>query len=234
MRDVEPKDVADLIDQWKDAPRAGNAYRALLSLIMAHACRKGHIKINPVREVRGFTEAERSRYLTDDELKRIRAKCSDMTAALIDLALVTGQRIGDLLALKWSDVTDKGIVFRPAKVKGKTAVAVPIRMTPRLDAVLKCCKVATKVGGLWVIRTRQGQPLTYHGAHSAWKRACESAGVEDAHFHDLRHRALTDAERQGKDARRLGGHSSKAMTQRYIEAAGLDWIDPPEEREKAS
>lgn len=230
VRDVEPKDVADLIDQWKDKKRAGNAYRALLSLIMAYACRKGigGMKINPVREVAGFRETPRSRYLADDELAAIKAKSSPMTAAMIDLALVTGQRIGDLLALKWSDVLEQGIVFRPAKVKDRTAVAVPIKMTLRLRAVLDRCKVATKVGSMWVIHTRQGQPLSYHGAHSAWIRACAAAKVENANIHDLKHRALTDAERQGKDARRLGGHSSKAMTQRYIEAAGLDWIDPPE------
>lgn len=231
VRDVEPKDVAELIDQWKDKPRAGNAYRSLLSLVMAYACRKGigGMKVNPVREVSGFRKNPRSRYLTDAELSAIKAKASPMTAAMIDLALVTGQRIGDLLALKWSDVLEQGIVFRPAKVKDSTAVAVPIKMTPRLRAVLDRCKVATKVGSMWVIHTRQGQPLTYHGAHSAWVRACDAAKVADANIHDLKHRALTDAERQGKDARRLGGHSSKAMTQRYIEAAGLDWIDPPDE-----
>ena len=232
VRDVQPRDVAELIDEWKDTPRAGNAYRALLSLVMAYACRKGHIRTNPVREVKGFSEGERSRYLTDAELAAIKAKCSPMTACLVDLALVTGQRIGDLLGLKWGDVTAQGIVFRPAKVRNKTAVAVPIRMTPRLHAILERCKSATRVGSLWVVHTRLGQPLSYHGAHSAWKRACASAKVADAHFHDLRHRAITDAERQGLDARRLGGHSSKAMTQRYIEAAGLDWITPPEEVSK--
>jgi len=233
VADVRPSDVADFVDQWKDRPRAGNAYRSLLLLIMSYAVRRGRRDDNPVREIASFSVSARSRYLTDEEIARIKAKSSAMTAGLVDLALVTGQRIGDLLSLKWSDVRADGIIFRPAKVQKKTAVAVPIRMTPRLRAVLERCRVATKVSSLWVVHTRAGQPLTYSGANSAWERACNAAGVTDAHFHDLRHRAITDAERQGKNARRLGGHSSKAMTQTYIEAAGLDWIDPPDEQEAA-
>lgn len=228
IADVRPTDVADFVDQWADRPRAGNAYRALLGTIMSYAVRRGHRDDNPVREISGHPITARSRYITDDELAAIKAHCSPMTAVLVDLALVTGQRIGDLLALKWADVKPAGIVFRPAKVRGSSGAAVPIRMTPRLASVIARAKTATKVSGLWVICTRRGQPLTYHGAHSAWRRACIAAGVEGAHFHDLRRRALTDAKRQGLDPRRLGGHTTDGMTQRYIEAAGLDWIDPPE------
>jgi len=226
---IRPKDVADLVDQWRDKPRTANAYRALVSLILSFAVRRGFIDRNPAAEIAGLPEPQRSRYLTDDELERIRAAASPMLAASIDLALVTCQRIGDLLALRWSDVTETGIVFRPAKVEGSTAIAVPLRMTPRLRAALDAAKAAApaKVRSVFVLCTSTGQKYSYTGHHSAWQRACDAAAVKNAHFHDLRRRALTDAKRQGLDVRRLGGHSSEKMTARYIEAAGLDWIDPP-------
>jgi len=226
---IEPADVADLIDQWKDKPRTANGLRSLLSVIIQWAIRKRYRVDNPVKEIARFKERKRTRYLADDELERIKQHGSPWLAALIDLALVTGQRVGDLLALRWSDVSDKGVVFRPSKVEETTAVAVPIRMTPRLRAALDRCRAAPKVPSLvHVCSSIRGQRLPYNTVYSAWTEACAAAGVVDANIHDLKHRALTDAERQGKDSRRLGGHSSKAMTQRYIEAAGLDWIDPPE------
>ncbi len=100
-------------------------------------------------------------------------------------------------------------------------------MTDELMAVLARAKAIGTVKGLHVIHTLRGEPYSYHGAQSAWERACKRAGVQDAHFHDLRHRALTDAKRQGRNAQKLGGHSTEKMTARYIEEVGIEWIEPP-------
>ncbi|WP_242615484.1 hypothetical protein [Sphaerotilus mobilis] len=51
-----------------------------------------------------------------------------------------------------------------------------------------------------------------------WKRACKRAGLVDAHFHDLRAKALTDTEATSgmQAARTMGAHSTEAQTADYV------------------
>jgi integrase len=255
---VEPRHCAAFIDEnFSATPNAANKYKALLSLIFAHGVRKGYRNDNPTRELRNYDDdGGRSRYITDNELARLRAaalvgedglrtRSGPMMVCLFDLAVITGQRIGDLLALKWSQVSDEGILFEPAKTKRSSGVRVPVAMTRQLKAMLERARTIGDVKSLYVIHTLDGRPYGYHGAQSAWKRACERARANyetecakraeqpveafltDMHFHDLKHRALTDAKRQGHDAQKLGGHTTAKMTAQYIEEVGIDWVQPP-------
>lgn len=230
VEQVRPKHAAEFLDtNFNTKPNTANKYRALLSLMMQFAVRKGLIDINPVREIAGYPEAKRDRYITDDELLRIKAACTgrtaEMTRCLIDLAYITAQRFGDLLRLRWSDVTEEGIYFYPSKTVNSSGVRLLIERTADLTAVLERAK-AGKVKGMTVIHAMDGSQYTYSGAQSAWRRACEAAGIEDAHFHDLRAKALTDAKRQGLDAQGLGGHTTEAMTAHYVKARNVQRVTP--------
>jgi integrase len=137
------------------------------------------------------------------------------------MAYLTGQRISDLLTLEWGQITTGGILFKPSKTKGSTGVSVLIGWSPRLEHLigrLKALRRTRKIPSLFVFTTQTGQPYRYSGAHSAWARACERAGIEDCHFHDLRARALTDDEEVNgmQSARRKAGHSTEQQTAGYI------------------
>ena len=152
-----------------------------------------------------------------------------MLAALIDMAYLTGQRISDLLALEWSALGRDGIVFTPAKTSKTTGGRVLIEWTPKLRDVeqrLKALRTERRAFGTFVF-TKQvkkkgmaaaGQRYTYWGASTAWRRACERAGIEDLHFHDLRAKALTDTEESDgmQAARRKGSHSTEQQTSDYV------------------
>ena len=57
-----------------------------------------------------------------------------MLCALVDMAYLTGQRIGDLLTMEWAQVSDAGIAFKTAK----TGKRVLIEWTPKLrDAIAR-------------------------------------------------------------------------------------------------
>jgi len=234
---LRPKHIAEFIDtNFRDAPNMAKKYRALFSLIMSYAVRRGFLDSNPAREVsmREYKEKKRSRYITDEELAAIRTaamtgtRSGVMTVCMIDLAVITGQRIGDIISLTWSQVRKEGIVFKPAKMKNSTGIVVPVKMTDQLGGVLERARTSGKVKGVNVIHTMRGRPYTYHGAHSAWRRAVLKAGINGStHFHDLKRKALTDAKRQGKDAQKLGGHADAKMTAHYIEQVGIEWIEPP-------
>lgn len=258
VEDVEPKDVARFLDKHFEAkPNASNKYRALLSVMFAFAVRKGLRNVNPVSEVAGATEGKRDRYITDAELDEVRTAAlvgnddkptpsGPPIVALIDLAYQTAQRIGDLLALNWSDASDDGIMFHPAKTVNSSGVRMLIEMTPDLKATLDSVK-ADKVKSIGpVICTRAGGRFTYSGAQTAWKRACqrarqwyekrcaESGETPDPrylvgmHFHDLRAKALTDKRRLAgaEAAQALGGHTTAEMTAHYTKAREMERVSP--------
>lgn len=167
--------------------------------------------------------------------------------ALIDLAYQTAQRIGDLLALNWSDVSDEGIMFYPAKTVNSSGVRLLIEMTPSLKKATLDGAKAGRVKAIGpVICTQAGGRFTYSGAQTAWKRACqrarqryekwcaESGETPDPrhlvgmHFHDLRAKALTDLRRQAgaAAAQALAGHTTAEMTAHYTKAREVERVRP--------
>ena len=61
-----------------------------------------------------------------------------------------------------------------------------------------------------------------------WNKSCEKAGVKDVHIHDLRAKSLTNAKRQGLNARALAGHTNEAQTDRYIRLHEIPQAEGPE------
>lgn len=201
--------------------RTYNWHRTMLRQVMSFAAleglRDGH---NPVDDVPTKTLAGRKRIVTDAELAALKKGALQATrngealVQMIDLATLTGQRIGDLIRLRWQDVTDAGILVQ----QGKTGERLLIEWTPALRAAIAACVRGDKIGH--VLQTQSGRGYRYAGIRSAWVRACERAGVEDLNIHDLRGRAGVDAMGEEQDiraAQKLLGHKSEAMSRHYTE-----------------
>jgi integrase len=231
VESVKPHNIARFLDKhFSDKANTSNKYKALFSLIFAHAVRKGLRERNPARELGGAKEKKRDRYISDAELDAVRhaamfddsrrpAISGRALVCLIDLAYQTAQRFGDLLALNWQDVSEDGVYFHPSKTVNSSGVRLLIEMTSDLRATLDDAKRG-KIKAIGpVICTSTGGRYTYIGAQSAWRRAVARAKkwhIEDAqknerapdpnflagmHFHDLRAKALTDKRRlEGADA----------------------------------
>lgn len=226
--------------QFKGKPRTFNAYRAQLRELMRFAEEKGLRQpgTNPVQAIRTVRTPPRDRYITDSELRRIKVaamrdgrrndptdgettRSGPMLCALIDMAYLTGQAIGDLLRLEWRQLGAAGIHFARGKVEKTTKAKVTIEWTPKLQDVVRRLKELRKdrrAFGSRVFVRQDGQPYTYWGASSAWQRARERAGVLDCTFHDLKAKALTDkARRDGIGAAQaMGQHSTEAQTADYV------------------
>lgn len=233
VEQIEPPHVAEFLKPLRDKPRTHNGYRAHMRELMRFAIEVGlrPAGSNPVTDIRTLTVRARTRYITDSELRRIKVsalkwqqdeashdtRSGPMLCALIDMAYLTGQRIGDLLALEWPQIGDAGIRF----VTRKTGAAVLIEWTPKLRDVvrrLKTLRKARRGFAAAVFTSQDGKAYTYWGASSAWRRAVVRAGVAGVHFHDLRAKALTDKEsREGMQAARtMGAHTTEAQTADYV------------------
>lgn len=219
-RDVTAPIVAKYLSDYLSKPRTYNLHRSVLRQVLSFAAleglRDGH---NPADDVPTRKMRQRVRVVTDAEVAAMKAALMQQKRGgpahcrMLDLCLLTGQRIGDVLKFRWQDVTDEGLLV----TQGKTGAPLLIEWTAELQAVVDACAEGRdKIGYLLVQST--GKPYRYAGVRSAWVRAMERAGIEDLHIHDLRGRAGADVadERDSYAAQKLLGHASVTMTEAYI------------------
>ena len=113
---VKPKHVYAYLDKrGQKAPSSANREKALLSHVFTLAIRWGIVDINPCKEVQKIKVPKRNRYITDEEFLAVKAVSNETVCNLMDLAYLTGQRIGDLLVIKLADLHDDGIYIEQNK-----------------------------------------------------------------------------------------------------------------------
>ena len=150
------------------------------------------------------------------------------------LAANTGMRLGELIALIWSDVKlDEGYIRvqrsnwrgQEKGTKGKRNRSIPL--TEPLVEFLRERKTECK--GPRVFTTVEGHDLTENSVRKPFYRVCRAAGLPHIRIHDLRHSFATLIHEQGTPldvVQKLLGHSTILMTMRYAKT-------PPEAERKA-
>jgi integrase len=240
----------EFLKDYRDRPRTHNLMRQALLELMRYAEGKANMgapyrppNSNPVASIKRMSTPARDRYPTDSEVRRIkchaivgrdgnRTRSGPMLAALIDLAYLTGQRVGDLLDLRWHKlaalqdgevvapyIAKDGLHFKPSKTEKSTGAKVLIRWTPRLKEVVERIKTMDrKKHPAYVLTNQDGAQLLYSTFATAWWRACDRAGIKGLHFHDLRAKAITDTKRKRgiADAQIMGAHSTEGQTKDYV------------------
>ncbi len=210
---IRPAHIAQFLDHNKSTPSMANLLRSFLKGMFARAVRWGIVEANPVRDIGQFRTGKRDRYITADEFARIREHATPTLQALMDMAYITGQRLGDVVKIRYADITDAGVFVR----QQKTGARVLIAMTDDLAvAIAQARAIHRSVKGLTLFHKRDGSPLAYGTVHHHWLKATEAAGVEDAHFHDIRAASATDAKAQGIDSKALLGHTTESSHNRYL------------------
>ena len=109
-----------------------NTMRNVLKSVMQTAVKEGLADSNPVRMLNRSRRKKRDRYLTDYEYQAIRENASNTLKLIMDMLYLTGQRIGDVLKIKHSDITSEGIFFQQ-----KTGTKLMVAMSPDLERTIK-------------------------------------------------------------------------------------------------
>lgn len=233
--DVRASDVVKLLDAYADKPATAARLLVVLNAVFQWACQRDIVAANPCREVDRPPPMKRDRLITRGEYEAIRAKAQPRLQAIMDVCRLTGQRIGDVLAIKRSDLLPAGIRF----VQQKTGVELVVAWTPELRAAVERAKALTRnVVTPTLFWGRSGPPQYVH-VQRAFQRAAEAAGVADVRLHDLRALAATEAKAQGLDPTALLGHKSARTTDIYLRdktpkvVTPPTFIDPQKRRRKA-
>lgn len=210
---IKPHHVARFLDDNKATPSMANLLRSFLKGMFQRAVRWGIVETNPVRDIEQFKTKKRDRYITAAEYAEIRKHATDTLACLMDIAYITGQRMGDCRHIKYADISEAGVFIKQQKTKARVLIA----LSPDLaEAIATAKALHQSVKGLTLFHRRDGTPIPYGTLYHQWSNACRDAKVEDAHFHDIRAAAATDAKAQGLDSKTLLGHTTESSHNRYL------------------
>ena len=221
---LKPIYVGAFLDRPKGKIQA-NRQVAVLSAVYAKLVGRWYqADRNPCIGVERNPSHPRTRYVTDGEFEAMRTVCSHSLKLAMDLALLTGQRQGDLIALQFKNVSDEGIYFQ----QGKTGKKLLVAMSPALTEVIERSRRQEPLGPT-VIRTRKGNAYTSEGFRAMWQRACQRAtkrSVLDVRFrfHDIRAKTVSDSTTL-EEAFARAGHTSMTIT-RSVYDRGVRKVTP--------
>lgn len=143
-------------------------------------------------------------------------------AALMDLLISTGIRIGEAAALTLEDViaSERTLLIHGKGRKQRLIyISSPITWN-RLTALIKQRK---KCGGNYLFINRYGNPISIHGIEDIYAKYVKKAKLEvKSTPHYLRHTFATNLLSNGADLRSVQeilGHASVATTQIYTEVS---------------
>lgn len=213
------------IRQYRDAKVSKQQARLELSCLRSiyrEAREWGWTENDPFRGVKMPATARRRRSTDLAEFLAVRRCAPPQLQCMIDFALLTALRKGDLLKIRLADLVEEGIRVDVSK----TGTYRLIAWNDQLRAVVARAKAlrrrrapAANVGSLYLFASgRTGGPYTPSGFDSLWQRAAKKAGAEDLRPHDMRAWALTEAKRRkGSDyAQALAAHGSVTTTEGYV------------------
>jgi integrase len=221
---VKQKHVAQIKLALANTPNMANRVLSFLRQVFDYALEQQLVDSNPAIGIKRHKEAKRQRLLSAAEFQAIRSAAGDRLQVIMDLAYLTGQRIGDVLCIRVTDLLEDGIAF----AQQKSGVRLVVRWSPDLRSVVERAKTLHgNIRALTLLHNRRGKAPDYRTVRDQWDAACAAAAVTDANLHDLRAMSLTAAKGEGKDATALAGHASPAMTARYLRDRQAPIVDGP-------
>jgi integrase len=241
LQKLKPEHVsawhAKLVTDGLSAQTVVHAHR-VLSLGLKRAVENGTLTRN-VAAVRKppTVEAHEVEILSPDQVTAVLDALADHCLyPIASLALATGCRRGELLALQWPDVdldravlrversveeTKAGLRLKPPKTKrGRRNIGLPADAVAMLREHRKWqieLRLALGQGGqpVLVFSNVEGAMLSPNGVSRSWRQTCAARKLPRVQFHALRHTHASTLIRAGVDvltiSRRLG-HSSVSMT----------------------
>lgn len=173
---------------------------------------------NPIRKInKPKLPQGRVRFLDESEKNRLLDACKQSNSAnlylIVVLALSTGMRKGEILALTWNDIDFERETILLLTTKNGERRMIPLIGLP-LD-LLKRLNSYRQGNLVFPSPNNMNHPLDIR---SAWENAVQKANITNFKFHDLRHTAASYLAMSNASLIEIGtllGHKTVQMTKRY-------------------
>lgn len=186
---------------WRDrlalqSRRQADYAFAVLARTLSWSVDRGLAPVNPCKAGGRVYRSGRSENIwTELDEAAFYARAPAHLHLALTLALWTGQRQGDLLALTWANYDGSHIRLIQRKTIRKNQRSTGKRIIIPVGAPLKAKLDALGPEGRsrtqTILLTERGTPWTESGFRASWRKACIKSGVEGVTFHDLRGTAVT-------------------------------------------
>lgn len=209
---IRTRNVNEMRDVLSDKPTDANRKIATLSALYSWGQSQDWCKTNPAIVVKKLPPTGRKRGpWPQDLIEAARSTATGRDLLLFELLIGTGQRISDVLAMRWGDLDADGIAVK----QGKTGASIYVPLTDRLRSILS----ETPKRGLWIVCQANGQRVSYNLAWKDMMALRQKIGAKDYDIHSLRHSAASEiASLPGMTAdhvRAITGHSAVEMVRLY-------------------
>jgi integrase len=241
---VQTGDIQRIVNEMKLSPRTVRYMHTVLSSALKAAIKPPWklLTFNPADYVTLPKQEHKERqWLTEELAKKFLAALSkDKYGLMFELALVTGLRPEEYLALKWTDfeperqtITVNRVLYRnrkgggysfpePKTKKSRRTIPLPFSLVQRFSLYKSTqAEERLKLGPEWednnlIFCSETGSPLMLWNIHRRhFKPLLEKAGLPDMRLYDLRHSCATlllKARENLKVVSERLGHSSTKIT----------------------
>lgn len=240
---VDVRDIAQLLDEYIAAgqPRMAQVVRSVLIDVFKEAQHYGEVPpgYNPALATKQPRRKITRQRLSLEEWQKIfdiaDASHRYMGNAML-LALVTGQRLGDISRMKFSDIWDDHLHIIQEKTGSKIAIPLSLRLNAinwsLRDVVARCRDYAISPYLVHFFRStsqaERGAQVKSNTLTMNFSKARDLAGIDwgegtPATFHEQRSLSERLYKEQGLDTQKLLGHKTQQQTDRYHDNRGKGW-----------
>ena len=240
---VDVRDIAQLLEEYISAgqPRMAQVVRSVLIDVFKEAQHYGEVPpgYNPALATKQPRRKITRQRLSLEEWQKIfdiaDASHRYMGNAML-LALVTGQRLGDISKMKFSDIWDDHLHVIQEKTGSKIAIPLSLRLNAinwnLRDVVARCRDYAVSPYLVHFFRStsqaERGAQVKSNTLTMNFSKARNLAGIDwgegtPATFHEQRSLSERLYKEQGLDTQKLLGHKTQQQTDRYHDDRGKGW-----------
>ena len=218
IADIKVKDFAEYRDQGLQEVSPVTLKRQLAIIQNIYEIGKKDfgfpIKTNPVADLNFSAKVvRRDRRLENNELELIledaRQRKNPYIEPIILFALETSMRLSEIVAMQWSHIDLKTRLLLIPETKNGHSRKIPLSR--------KAVEVLEGIDP----ETEQVFPVTANCLKLTWKRILQRVGIEDLHFHDLRHEGISSLFDKGlhiNEVRQISGHRTLSQLSTYTHA----------------
>lgn len=220
--------IVQMQDMYAHSPMTANRMLTVLKQTYQWAMDREVVAHNPCLSIKRLPQNKRDRLISQAEYKLIYARVPPWMQVVMDLCYLTGQRIGDVLKIEYSHLTEDGIFVEQQKTKKKLVIG----WTPELrDVVARAKDSPNTIRSMkYVISGRAGTMRAHTNVWRTFKTAAREVGLGDITLHDLRAMSGTNADKEGLDPTALLGHTDRRTTQLYLRDKSAKVVSGPSKK----
>lgn len=228
---IRPVDIAQGLRTVWETGKEHTALRLYIeaSEMFSEAINAGFSHLNPVIHIKRPRPQTRRSRLTLDQYITIRKRLAQRSAQwlidMMDIALITGQRLADVSSAKRSDIVQEHLLITQQKTGVRLAIPLDIKLMATkqsLRKILERCAQARPHDDLLVCRNG-GRAYSKNYVSTAFATARDEAlarstwpdGRRPATFHEIRSLSERLYREEGYDTKALLGHKRQSTTDLY-------------------